>query len=453
MMNLFDFIKNCPTAFHTVDTISRLLLDNNFIEINENKRFSLEKGRSYFCTRNGSSIIAFRIGSKVSQSKASASGYSFRIIASHSDFPSFKLKEKPDNSVGAYCQLNTEGYGGMICNSWMDRPLSVAGRLITRESDGFHNRLFNIDRDLLLIPSMAIHMNRKVNEGVAYNKQVDMLPLIAMNDDKCEEKWNFKAFLADELKITTDIIYGMDAFLYNRQSASVWGAGNEFISAPRLDDLQCAYATLQGFLNFYNNTEDDRGNQTPEDDFDNVISVYACFDNEEVGSSTRQGAASSFMEDIFKRINGALGFDEEELHCALAKSFMISADNAHSVHPNHPEKTDKENCVYMNRGIVVKSNAAQKYSTDAKGIALCRYLCEKAEIPIQFFANRSDEAGGSTLGNIAICRVPVCCVDIGLAQLAMHSAYETAGEKDTEYMSSFAERFYGEDSLAELSSL
>lgn len=412
------FLKECPTAFHAVERIGKELESNGYERLKENEQWELKTGGKYYVTRNDSSIIAFGIGSELMD-------YSFNIAASHSDFPTFKVKENAEIEVKKkYLQLNTEGYGGMLCATWFDRPLSVAGRVIVKEGDHFTTKLINIDRDLVMIPSMAIHMNRAVNDGYAYNKQIDMLPLFGGEGSK---KGDFKKLIAEAAGVPEEAVYGSDIYLYNREEASVWGAQEEFISCQHLDDLQCAYASLKGFL---------QGHQ------EKSVNVYACFDNEEVGSGTKQGAGSTFLYDILRRINMGLGKSEEDYYRAVAGSFMLSADNAHAVHPNHPEKTDVENCVYMNEGIVVKSHAGQKYTSDAVSIALFRDICEKAEVPVQFFANRSDEAGGSTLGNISSAKVSLKAVDIGLPQLAMHSAYETAGVKDTCYMIKAMKQFF-----------
>ncbi len=412
------FLKECPTAFHAVARIRTQLEGNGYQALRENEKWELLPGGKYYVTRNDSSIIAFQIGTELS-------GHSFNIAASHSDFPTFKVKEHAELEVKKkYLQLNTEGYGGMLCATWFDRPLSVAGRVIVKEQDHFVTKLVNIDRDLVLIPSVAIHMNRAVNDGYAYNKQVDTLPLFSAEGG---QKGDLKKLVAEAAGVAEEAVYGSDIYLYNRQEPSVWGAQEEFISAQHLDDVQCAYASLQGFL---------QGQQ------EKSINVYACFDNEEVGSGTKQGAGSTFLYDTLRRIHLGLGLPEEDYYRAIAGSFMLSADNAHAVHPNHPEKTDVENCVYMNEGIVIKSHAGQKYTSDAVSIALFRDLCSKAEVPVQFFANRSDEAGGSTLGNISSGKVSLKAVDIGLPQLAMHSAYETAGIKDTCYMIKAMKQFF-----------
>jgi aspartyl aminopeptidase len=413
-----SFIQKSPTAFHAVANIRKVLAENGFCELTEGKPWKLSKGEKYFVTRNNSSIVAFALGGTLDH-------YSFKVAASHSDSPSFKVKENDRIEVkGKYAKLNTEGYGGMLCATWFDRPLSIAGRVVVKDGECFHTRLIDFDRDLVLIPSLAIHMNRNANEGYAYNKQVDMLPLLGCVG---EEPVHLKKMVAQELGIGEEMIYGTDLYLYNRMAPSIWGADREFISSGRLDDLQCAWTSLQGFL---------RG----EDD--GAVNVFACFDNEEVGSGTKQGAGSTFLYDVLSRVNNALGKSREDYYCALASSFMLSCDNAHAVHPNQPDKTDVNNCVYINDGIVVKSHAGQKYTSDAVSIAVFRGICEKAAVPLQFFANRSDMAGGSTLGNIAMAQVSMNSIDIGLPQLAMHSAYETAGVKDSYYMEQALQAFF-----------
>ncbi len=415
---LLTFLKKSPSPFHAVANLKEELSANGYTELLEGKAWKVEEGGKYFVTRNGSSIIAVHVGTELDN-------YSFHVVASHTDSPTFKIKENAEIRVKEkYTQLNTEGYGGMLCATWFDRPLSVAGRVLVKNGDRFETRLVNFDRDLLLIPNMAIHMNRQVNEGYAYNKQVDMLPLFGGADVK---PGDFKAMVAKEVGVEVSDIYGSDLYLYNRMAPSIWGANEEFISAPQIDDLQCAFTSLKGFLKGYN----------PKS-----IQVFACFDNEEVGSATKQGAESTFLYDVLHRINTGLGKTEEEYFRAVAGSMLLSCDNGHAVHPAHPNKTDAANCVYMNEGIVIKSHAGQKYTSDAVSIAIFRGICEKAGVPVQFFANRSDEAGGSTLGNISSTKVSMNAVDIGFAQLAMHSSYETAGIRDTRYMIQAMEEFY-----------
>ncbi len=417
--DLVSFIKKSPSVFHAVAQIEAQLLADGFTQLQEGQGWTIAPGGKYYVKRNGSSIIAWKVGGDLSD-------YNFQVTASHCDSPTFKVKENAELQVaGKYTQLNTEGYGGMLCAPWLDRPLSVAGRAIVKTEQGYETRLVNVDRDLVLIPNVAIHMNRGVNDGLKYNNQIDMIPLFSAGGE--QKNGAFKALIAQELGVDVEDILGLDLYLYNRMAPAIWGAENELVSCPQLDDLQCAYTSLQGFL---------RGSNAKS------VNVYACFDNEEVGSRTKQGAASTFLYDVLKRINTALGKDEEGYFRALASSFLLSCDNAHAVHPNHPEKTDKVNCVYMNEGIVIKSNAAQSYTSDAVGVAIFKAICQKAGVPVQFFANRSDERGGGTLGNIAMMQVSMNSVDIGLPQLAMHSPYETAGVKDSAYMVRAVETFY-----------
>lgn len=415
---MLEFIKNSPSVFHAVDTIKNELELEGFEELAEGRKWSLEKGKKYFASRNFSSIIAFKIGENLDD-------YSFNIVASHSDSPSFKIKDNYKvESSGKYMQLNTEKYGGMIYSTWFDRPLSAAGRVIVKKSNCVETKLVNIDKDLVVIPNVAIHMNKEVNTSMKYNEQIDLLPLYSSLKDG---KDNFMDVVAEYADVEKKSIISTDLFLYNRMEPSIWGGNDEFISSSRLDNLQCAYATLKGFLKGYN---------------PNSVNIYCCFDNEEVGSGTKQGAASTFLEDVLKRINNNLGKTNEDYLCALASSFMVSADNAHAVHPNHPEKSDPSNRVYMNEGIVIKHNSSQKYTTDAVSSSVFQSLCEDSNVPFQHYSNRSDMPGGSTLGNIASLNVSIKSVDIGLAQLAMHSSYETAGVMDTYYMINVMEKFF-----------
>ena len=414
---MLSFIDSNPTAYHTCDSIRKILIEAGFEELLESRSWDIKAGGDYFVSRNGSSIMAFRMGNDLSN-------YSFNVAAAHTDSPCFRIKENAELRTGDhYTRLNTEGYGGMICATWMDRPLSIAGRVIIKEDNSIKSRLIAIDRDLLMIPSVAIHMDRDVNDKASYNKQVDMIPLFgAKTEDDA-----LKKLIAKELEVEMGQIIGSDLFLYNRQKAAIWGCNEEFVSSGRLDDQQCAYAILKGFLNKKSNKS---------------VNVAAFFDNEEVGSGTKQGAVSTFLYDVLHRISMSISNNEEDYHRAVASSFMFSADNAHAVHPNHPEYTDVNNCNYMNEGVVIKSHAGQKYTSDGMSIAVVRELAKRADVPLQYFANRSDKTGGSTLGNLAMSQVSMNSVDIGLPQLAMHSSYETSGVKDTYYMIQLMAEFY-----------
>lgn len=414
--NLISFIHKCPSCFHTIHTVGTMLSEHGFIRLSERDPWKLQKGGSYFVTRNNSSLIAFTIPEHGIQK--------YHIVATHSDFPAFKIKENPEITVeNHYTKLNVEKYGGMLMAPWLDRPLSVAGRIVIRENPELKEILVNIDRDLLLIPNLAIHMNREANEGYKYNVQKDMLPLFG----DFHSKEQFMEILANAANVSQDTILGHDLYLYNRQMGTIWGAKEEFISAPRLDDLQCTYGALEGFL---------AGNKQE------AASLLCIFDNEEVGSRTKQGAASTFLVDTINRIQWALQMNLEEIQIAKANSFMISADNAHAVHPNHPDKADPVNRPYLNEGIAIKYNGNQRYCTDAVSAAYFKDLCQKADVPVQMYTNRSDIAGGSTLGNISNNQFAVNTVDVGLPQLAMHSPYETAGVKDTGYFIKAISKFF-----------
>lgn len=413
---LLSFIEKSYSCFHLIQNMKEELNENGFEELYESREWKLKCGGKYYVSRNESSLIAFQIPKE--------NFVGFQIMASHSDFPTFKVKENPEISVeNQYTKLNVEKYGGMLCAPWFDRPLSVAGRVLVRGENSIETKLVNVDRDLVMIPNLAIHMNREVNDGYKYNAQIDMLPLYSNS----AETNDFMSVIAEYAEVEKENILGSDLYLYNRMKGSIWGANEEFISSPKLDDTQCAFASLKGFLQAENKK---------------AVSVHCVLDNEEVGSGTKQGAASTFLKDTLGRINRGLGKTEDEYLRALANSFMISADNAHGVHPNYSDKTDLTNRPYLNNGIVIKYSANQKYTTDAVSAALFKTICDKVGVPYQNFVNRSDMLGGSTLGNISNTQVAVNTVDIGIAQLAMHSPYETCGVKDTHYLIEVAKEFY-----------
>lgn len=404
--DLLHFISKSPSVFHVVRHIKAALLYAGFTEIREEDSWQIKRGGKYVVTRNGSALIAFSVPED--------GGNAFKITAAHCDSPTFKIKENPEMRDGKYTRLNVEGYGGMIMSTWLDRPLSAAGRLFIKDNGQIISKLVSLDHPTLLIPSVAIHMDRTVNSGHAWNIQNDLLPLYSTDGAA-----DFMETLAQAAKVKAADILGHDIFLYSCAPGILWGPQHEFISSPRLDDLQCAFATFRGFTN---------GKKQKD------ISVYALFDNEEVGSGTAQGAGSTFLTNTISRLALSLGRSYDEIQAMLAKSFMISADNGHAVHPNHGEYADPVNAPVLNGGIIIKFNASQKYSTDGYSAAVFRDLCLKADVPVQTYTNRSDIPGGSTLGNISNTKVAVPTVDIGLPQLAMHSSYETAGAKDTEYL-------------------
>lgn len=408
---MLEFIEKSPTAFQTVANLKEVFARLGFWELKETEKWDLEPGQGYYVTRNDSSLIAFRTPN-TDMPKG------FHISAAHADSPAFKIKESPEMAVEAvYLKLNTEKYGGMILSTWLDRPLSVAGRVIVKGKTGMETRLVNVEKDLMVIPNVAIHMNRDMNKGIEYNPQIDMLPLYGECGNGKKGSVLLKR-VAKAVGVKQEDIIGHDLYLYVRDKGRIFGEGGEFVLSPRLDDLQCVYASAKGFAE-----------STPS----NYINVCAVFDNEEMGSGTKQGADSTFLEDTLWRIGEGMKLDWGGYLRLIADSFLISADNAHAVHPNHPEKADPTNRPYLNRGPVIKFHGSQRYCTDAVSAAKMRSICERAKVPCQTYANRSDIAGGGTLGNISTSHVSVSSVDIGLPQLAMHSAVETAGTKDTKY--------------------
>lgn len=401
---LCAFLDASPTCYHAIAQAAETLCAQGYQRLLESDIWSLAEGGKYFVTRGDSALLAFRVPTRDFRG--------FMLSAAHSDSPSFKVRQSAESSAAGNCRkLNVEPYGGMIQRSWMDRPLSVAGRCLVRGEGRIESRLVNIDRDLLIIPSVAIHMDREVNRSGALNVATDLQPLFTQSETK------LNTLLARELQVDEQDILETELFLYPRVKATFLGAEQEFIASPRLDDLQCVFGCLQGFLR----SKDSES-----------IPAFCIFNNEEVGSSTRQGADSTFLTDMLHRISSLCGKTSEEHRVALAQSFLVSADNAHAVHPNHPEFSDKVEFPVLNGGVVVKYNANQRYTTDALSAAVFSEICREAGVPLQRYSNRPDLPGGSTLGCIAVTHLSIPSVDIGLAQLAMHASFEVAGAKDTE---------------------
>lgn len=416
---MLSFIDESPTAFHAAANVEEILKEEGFEKLDCSAQSGLTPGGGYYAVQNGSALIAVRVPQNGARG--------FRIVASHSDSPCFKVKENPEMKLeGQYVKLNTEKYGNFILNTWLDRPLSVAGRVFVKDAQNgtIVQKLVNIRKDLLVIPNVAIHFNREVNNGCQLNPQVDMLPLFAQEQDA-----SLYSLCAQQLGIPKEDILGSDLYVYNRDKGRIMGADDAFIGAPRLDDLQCAYAALKGFL---------------AADAEDYISVYALFDNEEVGSTTKQGADSTFLSEILDVVLDGLSLHPGPMQRRrlLQDSFLLSADNGHAVHPNHPEKSDPTNRPYINGGVVLKFQGSQRYTTDGFSAAAVRDICREHGIPMQTFENRADIPGGSTLGNISTAHVSIPSADVGLAQLAMHSAFETAGVKDTAAMAELVKWFF-----------
>lgn len=406
---LMTFLDAAHSVYHAAAYLAKELEAAGYIRLQEHESWNLVPGGKYYLIRGGTAVLAFRVP------RGNITG--FLMSASHSDRPTFKIKENAE-LTGTYTRLATEKYGGMLMAPWLDRPLSIAGRVMVETENGLQSKLVDIDRDLLMIPNVAIHMNRNANDGYKWNPAVDTLPLLGGKQaaGKLQKELEKKA---------GGKILGHDLYLYVRQKAAVWGVDKEYISAAALDDLQCAWCCTQGFLHAA------EGESVP---------VLCVFDSEEVGSSSVQGAASKLLETAISRICKALSLEEQML---LANSFMVSADNAHAVHPNHPEYADANNGPVVNAGVVLKFNANQRYTTDGLSAAIFRKVCQKVNVPVQTYCNRADIPGGSTLGNISLSHVSVPSADIGLPQLAMHSSYETAGVQDALYLEEAMAAYYG----------
>ena len=406
---LCAFLDAAHSMYHAQSYVAQVLQQSGYTPLDEAEAWDIVPGGKYYVTRGGSAILAFRIPTEPA--------VGFLMSAAHTDRPCFKLKENGELS-GTYARLAVERYGGQILSTWLDRPLSVAGRVMVETETGAESRLIDIDRDLLLIPSVAIHMNRQVNEGYKWNPVTDVMPLLAGT----QSRGRFQSMLEEA---AGGKVLGHDLFLYIRQKAAVWGLDESFISSAALDDLECVWGCLQGFLA----AKESRS-----------IPVFCAFDSEEVGSCSTQGADSTLLSDTLGRICAALGL---ELPRLLSQSFLISADNAHAVHPNHPELADADNAPTMGGGIVMKFNSNMKYCTDGLCAALFRTVCKKANVAVQSYYNRPDIPGGSTLGCISIAHVSVPTIDIGLPQLAMHSCYETAAVSDAIALEEAMSAYFG----------
>ena len=398
--SMLQFIKKSPDCFHAVDTLEQILRQEGYFRL-EPGAWNVEPGGKYYAVRNGSSLIAFRI--------PQATAVGFRLTASHSDSPCFRIRDwvqKGKHYTGLLC----ERYGGMLNATWMDRPLSVSGRVVVRNGSRIETRLVNLEQDCVLIPNVAIHLNREANTELKLDPARDLQPLFGGADAGA----SFSSQLAEKAGCRTEDLLSTELFVYNNQPGSVWGPEGEFVSAPRLDDLACVYACLQGFL------------MAQETD---TVPVFGVFDNEEIGSETKQGAASDFLHETLETICREC---QGDLSAMLANSFLLSCDNGHALHPNRPELADGKQAPVLGGGVVIKHSP--RYATDGMSSAVVQEVCRRAAIPVQHYANRPDQAGGSTLGNIANTKVSVLTADIGMAQLAMHSCYETAGSRDVEYM-------------------
>ena len=409
MEKFMSYLDSAHSVYHSVAGLAAQLEEAGYCRLQEGKAWRLAAGGKYYMLRGGTALMAFRVPQGVPQG--------FMMSASHGDRPTFKLKENGE-LTGSYTRLSVERYGGMLIAPWLDRPLSVAGRVLVERENGVESKLVDLDRDLMLIPNVAIHMNRTANDGYKWDLTRDVLPLLGGKD----AGGKLEAMLEEA---AGGKILGHDLFLYIREKARVWGVEEEYLSSAALDDLACAWCCTQGFLK----AEESES-----------IPMLCVFDNEEVGSSSNQGADSNLLETVVGRICDALSLDRTSM---LANSMLVSADNAHGLHPNHPELADPQNAPMLGGGVAVKFNATLRYTTDGLSAALLRKAFSKAGVTTQTYYNRADVPGGSTLGCIALSHVSVPCVDIGLPQLAMHSAYETCAVSDVLGLEKAMAAYYG----------
>ena len=399
---LLDLFNNSYNEYFAISNIKKLLDENGFICLLENEKYEISLGKSYYILRDGSSIIAFKVPEKLDE-------LYFKIVASHSDSPVLKIKENPTVIENGYNKLKVEKYGGMIVSSWLDKPLGIAGRVCYKNGNAITTRLVNFPTNLI-IPNVAIHQNRDINNGFIYNPQIDLLPILGLgNNDLFKE-------LLDSTKNNGEEILSYDLSLYNKEKAVLGGINNEFIYSPKEDNLVSAYISILSLISSIS--------------YDG-ISLGVVFNNEEVGSSSLNGADSDFLATNLKRISKSLGFSNDELSRALVKSYLVSLDNAHAIHPNHPEMSDNKNNCLINEGVVIKHNSNMLYTSEAISTAIIKLIASKENISLQTFFNRADARGGSTLGNISLTHVSIRSVDLGIPQLAMHSNYEVMGSKDT----------------------
>ena len=414
-LDLIDFLYTSPTAYHSVKTVKERLDSNGFSEVKESDKWNLQKDGKYYVIKNDSALIAFTVGNGELEEDG------FKLIGAHTDSPGFRIKANPEMvAEGKYLKLNTEVYGGPLLYTWFDRPLGIAGKVTLKGKSSLKPevKLVNINKPLLIIPSVAIHMNRSVNEGFAVNKQKDTLPLLALINEKFEKNNYLVNAISKELIVDLESILGFDLGLYEIEKGSLTGINEEFISAGRLDDMWMVYAGIKALI-------DSKSNKSTK--------VMVCMDNEEIGSLTPQGANSALLLNILERIALALGKDREELHRALANSIMISADLAHAVHPNAEEKHDPTNRPVLGNGPVLKTAASGSYSTDSYNAAIFEGLCSAANVPYQKFFNRSDVRGGTTIGPITSSLLTIPVMDMGAPLLSMHSIRELATVIDNVY--------------------
>jgi len=421
--DFIDFSYDSKSVFHATSNTAKILLENGFERLEADRKWDLKPQGKYFFEKNDSSLMAFSIGN------GELTKYGFKISGNHTDSPGFRIKPKPEMVGDSYLRLNTEVYGGPILNTWLDRPLSIAGRVVVKSENIFKPKtiLVNIDKPCIIIPNLAIHQNREINKGVELNRQNDTLPVLTLINEELEKENFLIDLIAKENNINPSDILDFDLYLYDFSKGSLVGLNEEMISVPKIDNLGSLFVGLHAFIE--------------SKDF-NGINVLACFDNEEVGSSTKQGADSNMLLNTLDRITLSLGLDREEFFCALANSFMLSVDGAHAVHPAQSQKTDPIIRPKINCGIALKVTANQSYTSDAYSLSVVKQILEPNNIPYQYFVNRSDTPGGSTIGPISSTHLDINSVDLGLAMLSMHSIRELCGIKDLENLKKLLKNYY-----------
>ena len=421
--NLLEYIKKSPSPYHAVIEGENMLKSRGFIELDMSKAWSLEKGHSYYVKPFGTTLFAVTIGSNVTEQQT------FHIAAAHTDHPCIHVKPIAELTQKSYLRVNCEIYGGPILNTWLDRPLSVAGRVALRSENPYEPKIcyLNVEKPFLTIPNLAIHMNKEVNKGVELKKQTDMLPLMGMLNDTLNEKNYFISFIAKQLNVAAGDILDFDLYVYNAEDGLMLGMNDEFVQSPRLDNLTSCYALLNGMVNAKR---------------EDGINVIALFDNEEIGSLTKQGANSSLFTMFLEKLYMSVGFTRIQYNEAVIRSFLLSVDVAHAMHPSHTDKNDPVNLALMNDGVVFKINSNQRYTFDTEAIAVVQQLCEKNDIKFKKFVNHSDVIGGGTLGPIISSWLPMKTVDLGVPLLAMHSARELMGTKDQEQLNKLITVFF-----------
>lgn len=421
-LDLIEFINNSKTQFHATEEVRKFLNSHDFKEISMNEKWNLEVGGKYYTTKNNSALVAFVVGKDIVND-------GFRLIGAHTDSPGFRIKPNPEMTVENYLKLNTEVYGGAVLSTWFDRPLSIAGRVALKTKNPLvpEERLVDLEKPVITIPNLAIHMNREVNNGFKFNAQQHTLPLMGMINEKFEKDNFLVKLLAEKLNVEEEDIIDFELYVYAVEKGALVGLNEEFISCGKLDDLAMVHAEMNALV------DSKAGNAT---------NVAIAFDNEEVGSSTKQGAGSPFVRNVLNRIAISQGLEKEEFLIAIENSFLISADDAHAKHPNFADKCDPTTKPVVNGGPAIKIAANQAYTTDVTSSAIYAEICEKAGVPYQKFVNRSDLKGGSTIGPISSSQLPVRSVDVGNPILAMHSVRELGGVKDHYYVAKSFEQFY-----------